>query len=382
MAVISVAQGKERVLRVETQRNGLLYEVIARRYELNYIVKTDTYQTSQKEVVLDPRLPQVGSSYSQFSETDLPATCTHVEAKQGRESSYVWFVRCVFDTDRLIAQVTDNPLNQPPVISVDFTDYEKPLIRDNYGTPVKSSSGNAFDPPFMLDRRKAVFRIRRNEASSTADKAFQYNMTLNSVPFAVGSKQATPGFCRMNSITETTAIANGVFHYQVVYEIEYNPESFIVFLLDQDFRDIDGKQFRDKLTQEPLANPTPLNGRGKSLFLSTSTVDDAMGITATQTTMTIPGGDVVKFPPALMAAQSDGFIPGPYGNYQLRIGSEVVNVTGGHGTANLTIERGYAGTTPAIHAFGAAVSLEPYYLRFVPPPGPADWSPLNLPVIP
>lgn len=53
-------------------------------------------------------------------------------------------------------------------------------------------------------------------------------------------------------------------------------------------------------------------------------------------------------------------------------------MTGGFNTATLAILRAQQGTSVASHAAGAAVTLEPYYRRYLPCRS-LDFAPLNLP---
>lgn len=374
MAVTGVAQRPNREASDETQRNGLLYEIFGRRYKKEFIVYTSTYKDTARLVLDSVLVPQLGSSYAEFAASDAVATCTSRVCK-ATANPKIWYVECMFDTDRIVNAITDNPLNQPPEISWDFCDHERPMLRDAYGTPAVSSAQNPFDPPMMYNAKKPVLRITRNEADFDPAMAYVYTNSLNIVTFA----GASPLFAKMNYIQGHRQLSNGILHYQVSYEIEFDPLSHVVLILDQDFRDIDGKLFRDRLTHEPLTNPTPLNGRGKSIYQSTAKL--VADIDDNDTTMQIPIGKSELFPPELKPVDPYGIIPGPWGNFKLAIEDEVVGVTAGHGTDTFTIIRGVDGTEPAAHVADTDVWLEPYFLRFIPEPGPKDWTSLALPVI-
>jgi hypothetical protein len=373
MSVLTVRRRPQREASDETQRNGLLYEIYGRRYKMEFNAYTSTFRDTARTVLDSPLVPALGSSYSEYLTTDVVATCTNRVCK-ATDNFKIWRVECTFDTDRVVNAITDNPLNQPPEISWDFSDYERPMIRDAFGTPVLSSSKNPFDPPVMYSQKKPILRIVRNESTYDPAAAFFYSNSLNAVSFA----GVDPLYAKMNSIPGHRSVANGIIFYQITYEIEFHPISHVVYILDQDFRNIRGELYRDELTREPLTNPTPQNGRGYSMFKSKSTL--VSSIDDNDTSMQIALGDVDKFPPELRSAIS-GIIPGPYWNFKLAIEDEAVEVVGGHGTDTFTITRGVDGTTPAAHAADTEVKLEPYFLRYIPEPGPRDWTSLALPVI-
>lgn len=373
MGVVKVTERPERHADFALQRNNLLHEIVGRKYTKRFNVWTDTYRIGPREIAASPMLPQLGSQYQHFYETDALATCVRVTPIATSNKKF-WYVDAEFDTDRIVALVTDNPLNQPPDINWDFVDEDRPMVNDSYGTPVLTSAQHAFDPPLTYPLKCPVLKITRNEATYSPGYARQFTSSLNLLPFA----GAEPLYARMDYFTGHKQISNGVIYYQVNYSITFLDLSHVLYILDKDFRDIDGKLFLDPLTGTALSNETLLNGRGKKLSTATSTLQSA--ITDSATTIVIAAGDVVKFPPALMPAR-DGITPGPYWNYKIRIEDEIVNVVGGHGTDTLTVQRGSGNTVAAAHANATSVKLEPYYLRFIPPPGPKDWTDLALPVI-
>lgn len=382
MAVTACIPGIVREGTAEAQRNNLLYEVLGRKYTQDFTVYTDDGKDGSTVVLSSILVPQIGDSYTMYNDSDLLATCVSVTARATKNRK-IWVVTAVWDTDRIVSMVTDDPLNQPPVLQWDGQPYERPMLRDVYGVPCVSSSGNSFDPPYMMEDDRAVLRITRNEASFDKDTMLEYKRKLNKLAFA-GSN---PLFVRINTITAEYALQNGVLFWQVHYELEFReePDTFVEYFLDQDYRDINGNLFRDKRDAQPLSNQTPLNGRGKSIYDSVSLLQNAM--TDVSTTVEIETADITDFPPAPNAPNADGIIVGPHWYFQIRvsaergIGGEVMEVTAGADTDTFTVTRGYGGTTPVAHAPGEYVTLEPYYLRFIPH-AVIDFTPLALPVAP
>lgn len=374
MAVTRVSRRQEREGSVESQRNNLLYETLGRRYRIEFNAYTNTYKDGSKVVLVSSMLPQIGDPYSIWNDSDTLATCVRVTAN-ATGSPTVWRVVAEFDTDRIVAMITDNPLNQPPDITWDFQKEEAPMVRDALGIQVLSSSKRPFDPPFTTERVNPILKIRRNEASFDADIARQYHLLLNNVTFL----GYPPAYARINSITGQSAVTNGVLHAQVDYEIEFRPfRGWFTYVLDQDFRDIDGQQFRDPRDFSPLSNPTPLNGRGRSMYKSFSKIY-LTALTNIATSVLITPSDDEKFPPDRAAEIIAGIRPGPHNVFYLKIGNEEVKVTGRTGAGIFTIVRGQNYTTAAAHAVDTRVELLPYELVYLPHPF-GSYDPLALPV--
>jgi hypothetical protein len=373
MSVIKVTPHTVREGQAESVRNNLLYEIIGRRYSQDFTVWTNSAKDGSNVVLKSRAVPQVGDAYQLYNDDDSVATCIRVIAK-ATANRHIWRVTAEYDTDRLVAMVTDNPLNQPPQVSWDYEGYEKPLVRDAFGISVKSSSGNAPASPYMQEYKRSILRVVRNEAAFDNSVAKQWQNKLNKLRFG----GYDPLCARINHLNGNDHVVNGVYHWQVSYEIEFREESFRVFLLDQDFRDINGLIFRDKRDAAPMQNETPLNGRGKSLFDATSKLQ--AGIDNAVTTLQIATADVTKFPLGPRAANADGIVVGPDWYFYIRIQDEILQVVGGFNTDTFTVTRGEAGTTPAAHAANAKVELEPYFRMYIPTLY-VDFTNLNLPIV-
>lgn len=376
MSVIAIKKRWEREATAESQRNGLLYEVIGRRYQVEWDVYTNNHFDGTNRILIDPATPKIGEVYSFGNDNDIVATLVRLQPK-ATSNKKLWRLVGEFDTDRVISFITDNPLNQPPEISWDFATYERPLVRDTFGTPIVSSSGTYIDPPIMVEDVRPILRIIRNEPSFHPGNILPYEMMLNQKPFL----GAPPLYSRINYIKGDRKFINGIFFHQVMYEIEFRKESFVRWQLDNDFRDIDGRIFYDIVSGSPLQNPTPLNGRGRSLFKSISYLADSLTNDPTNDTVIILPDDVAKFPPGPRPAMANGIIPGPHWYFQIKVDDEIMNVQEGFNTDTFIVKRGYGGSLVAAHSVDAKVTLEPYYLRFIPHQV-GSYTPLDLPVVP
>src|SRR6185437_4055553 len=135
---------------INSERNGLVYEVLRRRYRMTKLVRTSDVGDGPEVILVSAGIPRIGDSYTLFNDSDALATCISVKPKP-TNNPLLWEVECEFDTDRVVTAITDNPLNQPADIRWTFTKYEKPLVRTMDGLAVQTSSLQSLDPPLMFE---------------------------------------------------------------------------------------------------------------------------------------------------------------------------------------------------------------------------------------
>lgn len=409
--VVRIASRIEREGEVSAERNGLLYETLRRKYTRKYNVWTNHHLVGQSQILQTIGVPYVGGQYpfGAFGDTqDALATCVSVKCSSTTHPKF-WVVTAEFDTDRIITQITDNPLLQPADFVWDAQPFEQPMRYDYYGVPCNSSAGNQFDPPAMVEQMRTILRITRNEALTPINdpRIHQYDglvmeqyrrklnyttlqLDMNGVPIPrEGFFQGNNGTRRVNSITSHRMLTNGILHAQVVYEVEFRilPDSFIEQYLDQDYRDANGIIFRDKRDQLPFQNQTPLNGRGDAIYNAVTILQNGLLASKAnaQDTIAILPADKLKFPkapqdpinPFTGNPDPNGIIIGPDQFFFIRIQNEVLQVIAGAGNQTWTVLRGQRGTQAVAHAALSQIKLEPYFLRFIPN-GYIDFSPLNL----
>lgn len=344
--------------------------MLGRRYVRIFIIINSEPGYGPESMYNDPAAAaygmQIGATYAFGEDEDTVATLTDLDFEE-TENAYIWYATGVYDTDRIISAVTDDPLAQPPVIDYGGTTQERPLVIDFNGVSVVNSSGDRFDPPFTFEEKRPLISITRNESSYNKDDAIAYQNAVNDATW----NGIDPYCAKLNIYQGTLTLQNGIQFYSVRYEIEIRREGFFEYALDQGFRDIDGNLFRDPRDQTPLSNPTLLNGKGRKLASAISTLDGA--ILAADTTLDIRAGDLASFPDDPSAA----IYPQNPSGFNIRIDDEVMTVTAISSTT-FTVTRGVAGTTAANHADNADVEMEPYYLIFFPSKQ-MDFSALSLP---
>lgn len=355
MAVVRVALKDMPKGSATAEPNGLLYEIVRRKYTLEFLVYTNNFRDTQIAILTYSTLPHVGDTFTIFGTTDALATCVSSDAR--RIGPFVWIVTAEFDTDRVVSAVTDNPLNQPADISYQVVTIERPAIRDKSGLLIKNSAGEPYDPPVMELIKVQQVHITQNLATYNVTTGRDYVDSVNETTY-----QGQPGYTVKVSDRNGRRMMNrGIFYYQVNTVLDIDPRSFAEFILDQGFRDYRKQLFRDPLDFSIPASPTLMNGRGRALR------DAHLPLAAGMDTVTtaLDYGDIAQgaalFPP-LVTIVGGKLVP-PYWYFFVRIDDEVMKVVSG--VLNVwTVERAAGGTTAAAHAAGATVQLEPYFLFY------------------
>jgi hypothetical protein len=352
-----------------SEPNGLLYEIVRRKYTLTFNAYCTSLRDTQIDVLSYVACPKVGDTFVAFASVDTLATCVDVKVK--RASFNVWRITAEFDTDRIVSAVTDNPLLQPADIEYQTIEVEQPAIRDKFGQLVRNSAGEPFDPPVNEIVRMEKVIITQNLATFDKDQARDYTDSVNNATF-----QGQPRYnVKCTSRTGRRQFTRGLFYYQVSTTIEINPRTYFEYVLDQGYRDINKQLIRDPLDFSIPSNPTLLNGRGYPLRLATFNLPVAMAIGDAFMNHNDAEGVQWKFPPPVTI--SGGVLVPPHYYFYLRCEDEVMQVTGITLTQFL-INRGTCGTTAAAHAIGKTVTMEPYFM-FYATKDERDFSALSLP---
>lgn len=378
------------------RKGGLLGEVINRKYVKEFEVYTSDPLDGPETILtwpLNNLIPKIGDSYVAGNDADLLATCVRVHCATYSDDPLHWLVTAYYDTSRLVTAATDNPLNQPAEISWGGSQFSRPLMFDAQGVPVVTSAGNRFDPPLEKEDSRPTLTIQRNEATFSAATAQLYRDAVNADIFAT----APPGFAKITSITADRQVDFGLVYWRTKYEIQFKDDSFYYFVLDQDYRaGANGSNyavgpppsgiapnglFRDVLDNTPLSNPTLLGGTGQALSLGTTTLGANVALNDTQITVTLTSARTVYFPPFVLGASAQ--LP-PDWYFQIKVDNEVMTVVASadqtSGAMKWNVVRAIGGSLAATHTSGAAVTLQPYFRRFLPHKI-LPFAPLALPAV-
>lgn len=288
----------------------------AGEYTRTFLVKSDDPTVGQDEVLQAEDLPGIGDPYQSASGTLVGgAVVIRRRASQYGESPYLWMVEVQYSaaSEKMTSGGGDsldegggsgeggggdnggdgggnggggngnnppgsgqggggagpgesqiaNPLLRPPEVSWHFNKIMEVAREDVYGQPILNSASIPFDPPLEREKTRMVCRIKRNQAKFSALAMLKYHGALNSKKWA-GFEEFT---CRLQITDATRHYENGIFYWEVTYEIEIDPLGWTTRVLDATWSWYeDGKLviIRDDYGA-PLSSPRLLNGAGEPL---------------------------------------------------------------------------------------------------------------------
>jgi len=385
IALKSVSDGE-----ASSERNGLLAEIVRRKYKIELWVYTNSARSTQIDVLGDVLTPKIGDTFAVFGAVDALATCVSINCTRTQQP-FVWLFSASYDTDRLVAAITNNPLNQPPDIDYGAVLIDKPQMRDVTGMLIVASSVEPYDPPITKPKKRLQVTIIQNLETYDSVAASHQIDACNSNVVTVTSGTFNPYTIRIADKRGHKQISYGIQYYQVhtVLEID-TKDTWADFVLDQSFRDKDRQLFRDPLDFSLPGNPTLLNGRGYALRDSVVPLTHSMSDSQTEVALDRPVNVGTEdegivddlFPPNI--DNSGGYIKSPNYYYYIQIEDEIMKVTHAEfstGYFRMTVVRGYSGTTAVQHLAstpGITVKLLPYFRLFYNH-DTIDFSTLGLP---
>jgi hypothetical protein len=316
MAIIKVTKHEERSGEVMLVRNNLLREVKEYKFTERYTVVLDSAKTHETDIINHPDIPAIGARHPKIAQ----AVVVHKHAIR-TASKVIFNVDVEFSTEHTTALFTENPLKQPPTISISSDDYDGPVYGDVHGNPFLTSAGNRIIPVPSRKISRSVITIRRNVPfwSQSRKDVLQYKLNARPWPQAPGSSVYGTGKAILRDITAERQVSNGIEFWQeeIVIEGRKDPrDSFFERLLDADVRDVDGKIFRDPISGQQYTHPTLLNGRGRSTVLEAFLITNDFRINVENTNFTPPVLAWKKVPPKPLASitlwNGAKVQPGPY----------------------------------------------------------------------
>lgn len=267
MAIMSV---KERM-----RGEGRITDKGVRHYTRVYLVVTDSFYTRSQDVVLAAGIPRVYQPYITPTEQDPGALCKTVTARQNQ--TIEWEVTAEYSSEvENPDKFPENPLERPAKWRWSMQRYQKAIdqcVLDLNETPnvenaaILNSAMEKFDPPPEIDASHLLLSISRAEPSFVHDLALHYQDAVNDDTFLAENA----GTVKMQSITGSDDYENGVYFWNVTYEMEFRRGGWDLELLDRGYSElIAGVPFllRDANSGQPLSAPTLLNGSGRKLNLA------------------------------------------------------------------------------------------------------------------
>lgn len=160
-------------------------------------------------------------------------------------------------------ETSENPLNAPPQINWDQTQYTKLTDRDIEGNAVVNSAGDPYQDAQEIDDPRPVLNITRNIQNFSPALAYQYRNAINADPF----QGAGPGEVKVMAIKADYQYDQQWGNYWTVsVQLQFEPLGWDRKILDQGFREKkNNKMVAITTSGEAVKEPALLDGTGKVL---------------------------------------------------------------------------------------------------------------------
>jgi hypothetical protein len=344
VAIVQIAE--------QEQRHGSADDKAVREYQRVFVVTCSTLADGPLTVRLAPGIPRIFDSYVGFAgaEVDITAFCVHIDVRP--LGPFVWQVTARYSSqqDRPQDQQNDNPLLRAPDFEWDAVPEERPLARDENGDDVVNSANERFDPPLQFEDWCPLYIVTRNESSYSPSQTILYQNSVNTDVF----QSSAPRTVRLRARKATRRVENGFVFWSVRYEFIFRRDGWDLRILDQGYRDKNGKLFRDPVDGTPYSSPTLLDGLGARLDKAGPwALNNGVDFENTSVIIQTTGGTAMPDPTLF--------------DYAVKIDSEEMSVTAAVANGTLvtcTVVRGANNTTASTHAAAATVKLQPVYAKF------------------
>lgn len=159
------------------------------------------------------------------------------------------------------------PTLQPCSINWTYKPYSQVLSVDFQGNVIASSAGELFVPPYEEPVFHPCCSIVRNEFTFDPEVAYDYMNKVNGDNFWLAGAEISPGYALMRNVACNRKYWKDFPYYEVSYEIEINPETWMTYLLDHGtfYLDENGNRKLFRVEGEPADRPMNLNGAGAPL---------------------------------------------------------------------------------------------------------------------
>lgn len=187
------------------------------------------------------------------------AFCTKIDCKHS--DGKFWDVTISYAT--LDPQLcNENPLENVPVVTTEFIQWDEPIDKDIDGKPILNSAGDPFDPGLTRERNRQIIRISRNEQEFDVG-LLALQDTVNRDTF-IGFRKETVKCSPIHRSREFDPVV-GVY-WRVEYEFIFDPRGWKKEILDSGLRKRDGSVVSQiEVDGSPTTSPVPLDGAGQPL---------------------------------------------------------------------------------------------------------------------
>jgi len=198
-------------------------------YTIIYLVETNNAKDGPIIVGRASGLPQEDvTPYSTGSESDTTSLCRRRSFKQTED--FYWEVTCPFSQSAAPKPVTapqlaEDPTNRAPVITWGTREVYKIWQRDLDDNTFENSADDLLTDVPGIPSTHVIYTATRNESFFNGSLAFEYTGTVNATPFRGAAQYTCKLAIRATQQFEQTSEGDFYF-WQVVYEIEYNPDAW------------------------------------------------------------------------------------------------------------------------------------------------------------
>lgn len=258
-----------------------------RRYTRVFRVVTNSNSDDAAVIRAHASCPNVGDAHP----NDVGSWCRRVNPRNESFSKRVWIVTAAYSSER---ELSDNPLDDPALITWNTEQFQRPYFQDINGDAIVNSAGDPFDPPAMGDDSRVTATIRKNVAgiSGIASWFLSYQDCVNNAPFLLDGIYIAEGAAKMQAVSLGEVQERNSITYRVLsMTMHFRRDAYsaagsgsgatpstewALELLDAGFRELaqagstsgSGGAYRRKITDEdgePVKSPVLLDGSGEPL---------------------------------------------------------------------------------------------------------------------
>lgn len=261
-------------------------------YTRTFRVQVDSPSTSIKDVLYATGIPKLGKAHPDQD----TAFCRNKRAEPEGDGRQSFIVTCEYrcGDDRYDEDIEDLT-DKPPEItfgSVQYTrvatlchkcsvgptgDHTNCTLTDVVTNPtqkITNSAAQLFEQPYTYDDFLTTITITRNLATFNPNDIYTYKNTVNANQMYIAGLSIGKRCARMRDFRASKKWdTDNDEYWEVTWEIEVDPRSFVVKLIDQGvMKYVDGNYYYIKDADDlPLAVPVNFDGYGVPLLYPTTT---------------------------------------------------------------------------------------------------------------
>lgn len=239
-------------------------ELGVRTYTRGFWLETTDQSDTAYDVGSHGSLPVIGSTFPD----DSSAWCRSLDV-QCVKGWKVWKVTANYSSE---LELNTTATSDPAIITWDSEQFQKPAVVDTSGNGITNSAGDPFLPPEMMDDSRRIVTVRKNLAA-VPSWILTYQDAVNSDSFTVDGVTIGIGKAKMQRVSVSEVQRRGSTTFRTVeFQIHLQKDGWLLNVLDQGFRELDGTDRKHILNKDKTRITTPvlLDGSGARLSNPTS----------------------------------------------------------------------------------------------------------------